>query len=159
MCELFGSRQVALPSPLGGNGPCPEKPWFPLHGFMISVASALSGHTERERNRRPAPPSGPSPGHRSGYAVEERQGGGAGFRLAGPGGDQADSPSAGPGGDRADSPSAEPGCEGELGLSKRAIAIRCPGGLWLRGQGLDVDLAGGLMIEIRNGKPTLGGEL
>ncbi len=40
-----------------------------------------------------------------------------------------------------------------------AVAIRCPGGLWLRGQGLDVELAGDLMLRVRDGKPALGGEL
>jgi len=37
--------------------------------------------------------------------------------------------------------------------------IRCPGGLWLRGQGLDVELEGDLVLHLRDGLPTIEGEL
>jgi hypothetical protein len=37
--------------------------------------------------------------------------------------------------------------------------ITCPGRLWLRGQGLDVELAGDLVLRLKGGKPTIEGEL
>jgi hypothetical protein len=39
------------------------------------------------------------------------------------------------------------------------FAIRCPGSLWLRGQGLDVELAGDLALHLKNGAPGIEGEL
>ena len=40
-----------------------------------------------------------------------------------------------------------------------SFAIRCPGSLWLRGQGLDVELAGDLSLHLKNGVPGIEGEL
>lgn len=37
--------------------------------------------------------------------------------------------------------------------------VRAPGGLWLRGQGLDVELVGELVLRMRGGLPALEGEL
>jgi len=39
------------------------------------------------------------------------------------------------------------------------FAIKCPGSLWLRGQGLDIELAGDLALHLRQGKPAVEGEL
>jgi translocation and assembly module TamB len=39
------------------------------------------------------------------------------------------------------------------------FTIRCPGNLWLRGQGLDVELSGDLALHLRDGKPAIEGEL
>jgi hypothetical protein len=37
--------------------------------------------------------------------------------------------------------------------------VRAPGGLWLRGQGLDVELVGDLVLRMQGGAPALEGEL
>jgi len=39
------------------------------------------------------------------------------------------------------------------------FALQAPGGLWLRGHGLDVDLAGDLVLRLAGGLPALEGEL
>lgn len=44
-------------------------------------------------------------------------------------------------------------------LPDLTFSITCPGNLWLRGQGLDVELAGDLALYTRDGVPALGGEL
>ena len=44
-------------------------------------------------------------------------------------------------------------------LPEIEIALHCPGDLWLRGHGLDVELAGDLSATVRDGLPRLGGQL
>ncbi len=44
-------------------------------------------------------------------------------------------------------------------VPKLTFAIRCPGSLWLRGQGLDVELSGDLALHLRDGRPAIEGEL
>ncbi len=39
------------------------------------------------------------------------------------------------------------------------FALTAPGGLWLRGQGLDIELAGDLVLRLRDGAPALEGQL
>ncbi len=39
------------------------------------------------------------------------------------------------------------------------FAVHAPGGLWLRGQGLDVELAGDLVIDVQDGTPGIEGQL
>lgn len=44
-------------------------------------------------------------------------------------------------------------------LPELDLSLTAPGGLWIRGQGLDVELAGDLVLRLRAGLPALEGEL
>jgi autotransporter translocation and assembly factor TamB len=44
-------------------------------------------------------------------------------------------------------------------LPDLTFTLNCPGNLWLRGQGIDVELEGDLALHLRQGKPAIEGEL
>jgi len=56
-------------------------------------------------------------------------------------------------------PAAEPDSGAPGILPDLEFALLAPGGLWLRGQGLDVELAGDLVLRLAGGLPALEGEL